>query len=95
MTKFQFFLILAIASSIMFLLIGSRDGNPFASSVIPIAIFVTLSSFANRFIPLKVWEKFASTTNHLTGRKIFWLRKRTKTKTKAQALLPPSSSSKL
>lgn len=95
MTKFQFFLISAIASSILFLLLGSRETNSFASGVIPIAIFVTLSSLANRFIPLAAWEKFATTTNHLTGRKIFRIRKRTKAKTKVQYLLPPSDSPRL
>jgi hypothetical protein len=99
MTKFQFLLISAIASSIIFLLIGSRDGNSLASGVVPFAIFVALSglasSLANRFIPLAMWENFAGSVNHLTGKRIFKLRKRRSNKAKTQRLLPPSSSSSL
>jgi uncharacterized membrane protein YjjP (DUF1212 family) len=95
MSKFQFLLISAIASSVLFLLIGNRDNDSIVSGVIPIAIFLSLSSLANRFIPLAAWEKFATSANRLTGRRIFHVRKRTNTKARIQRLLPPSNSTRL
>jgi len=85
MTKLQFFLVSSLITSVVFLLMGSRDSNSM-DSIFPIAMIIALSSLANRFISENVWDKVAVWANNTTGRRIF----RTKMKR-----LPPSRSRKL
>jgi hypothetical protein len=85
MTKLQFLLVSSLITSVVFLLMGSRDGNSI-DSVIPIAAIVALTTIANRYISEHVWDKAAIWVNQTTGRRIF------KTKLKR---LPPSKSRKL
>jgi hypothetical protein len=85
MTKFQFLLVSALVSSVVFLFIGSRDSNSFAT-LLPVVVIMTLSALANRFVSEPIWEKAAIWANTTAGRRIF----RTK-----QKRLPPSKSRRL
>jgi hypothetical protein len=82
MTKFQFFLVSSLLTSVVCLLIGSRDGNSW-DTVFPIAIFIALASLCNRYISETAWNKIAIWANTITGKRIF----RVKIKMKR---LPPS-----
>ncbi len=81
MTKFQFFLVTTLVTSVILLLAGSREGD-YLGSVFPIAIIVALSSLANKFISEPIWDKVAVWANGVSGRRIF--------RTKPLKRLPPS-----
>jgi hypothetical protein len=85
MTKLQFLLVSSLITSVIFLLMGNRDGNSL-DAIFPIAIIIALSGLANRFISENIWDKAAVWANNTTGRRLF----RTKMKR-----LPPSKSRKL
>ncbi len=85
MTKLQFLLVSAIATSALFLLVGSRDGNAFGS-LLPVAVVVALASLVNRYLPEALWERAAIWVNQTSGRRIFRTRMRR---------LPPSRSRRL
>ena len=85
MTKFQFLLVSALVTSVVFLFVGSRDSNSLAA-MFPVVIIMSLSALANRFVSEPAWEKVAIWANTTAGRRIF----RTK-----QKRLPPSKSRRL
>jgi hypothetical protein len=87
MTKFQFFLISSLVASVVFLVVGSRDGNSL-DSIFPIAIVIALASVCNRYISEMTWNKIAVWANTITGKRIF----RVKVKVKR---LPPSKLNRL
>jgi hypothetical protein len=85
MTKLQFLLVTSLITSVIFLIMGSRDSNPFGS-VFPIAIVIALSALGNRFVSESVWNKAALWVNNVTGRRIFRVNLKR---------LPPSKSRRL
>ncbi|MFM7887434.1 MAG: hypothetical protein ACKPCM_12250 [Pseudanabaena sp.] len=89
MSKFQFLLISALISSVVLLLVGSRDGNPF-DTVFPIGIVIGLAIMAQKYLSEKVWNRFASWVNETTGHKIFYVRSPRPKVVQERKLLPPS-----
>ncbi len=85
MTKFQFLLVTSLVTSVIFLIMGSRDSNPFGS-IFPVAIMVALAALGNRFITEPIWNKAALWVNNVTGRRIFRVNLKR---------LPPSKSRRL
>ncbi|AFY70474.1 hypothetical protein Pse7367_2210 [Thalassoporum mexicanum PCC 7367] len=75
MTKFQFLLVASLLTSLVCLLMGSRDVNPFGS-VLPIASIMAIAYFTNRYLSEALWNKFAIWANHLAERRIFKVRKK-------------------
>lgn len=94
MSKFQFLLISALISSVVLLLVGNRDGNPF-DSVFPIAVVIGLTYVMQRFLSEKVWSRFARWANDTSGRKIFYVRSPRPKVAPERKLLPPSKLNRL
>jgi hypothetical protein len=88
MTKFQFLLVASLLTSVVCLLAGSRDANPFGA-VLPIASIMAITYLINRYVSETLWDKFALWANHLTGRRIFRVRR------KPMKQLPPSRARRL
>lgn len=80
MTKFQFFLVSTLLTSVILLLMGNRDGNSLGS-LLPVSVIVALSYLGNRYISENIWESFAGWANRVTNRRLF--------RTRAKRL-PPS-----
>jgi hypothetical protein len=87
MTKFQFLLVASLITSVVCLLVGSRDGNAL-DAIFPIALIIALASLCNRYISETVWNKVAIWANTITGKRIF----RVKIK---RLRLPPSKLNRL
>ncbi len=87
MTKFQFLLISALVTAVVFLFVGSREGA--MDTVLPLAAIVAVTSILNRYLPIALWEKFAQWANRITGRKLFYVRR------KPQLRLPPSKARRI
>jgi hypothetical protein len=87
MTKFQFLLVASLITSVVCLLVGSRDGNAL-DAIFPIALIIALASVCNRYISETVWNKVAIWANTITGKRIF----RVKIK---RLRLPPSKLNRL
>ena len=83
MTKFQFLLVSSLITSIVCLLVGSRDGNSL-DAIFPIALIIALASVCNRYISENVWNKIAVWANTISGKRIF------RVKIKKRLSLPPS-----
>lgn len=95
MTKFQFLLLSALITSVVCLLIGSRDGNLFEATF-PIAVILTFAALANRYLSEKVWHQFARAMNSLTGQRLFYVRtKRKPAPEQPKYLLPPTKAKRL
>jgi hypothetical protein len=88
MTKFQFLLVASLLTSVVCLLTGSRDANPFGA-VLPIASIMAIAYLLNRYLSETVWNRFAIWTNQTTNRRIFRVRR------KQIKQLPPARAQRL